>query len=605
MRHDPRLWSPYRRAEDVQAAQTFAETLDDAHWEALLGPLVDAMLARQPAPELEARDLDPPISDALTRLRRLDSDRPSGNQETPADEVIGSRFGQLVARRVASEPPSRWFELGLTLIERYSAYLAFIEELPKRPDAAEAIVAAVGTGDLLEIVDTFGELRDRDNREHIVAETTMPVADSCPDRAQFVHVIDRYTSSASLRGKYLVASDLLVHLDPVRWMTWLQGHGFIVLAVALGLLGSLDAAIDVLDCVWEREAVEDLALTFLLRDAVGLMLRLDEAFRRASSSEIEKVAWNAERSAAVARVARLVGSGARPRVAADMLWGGWSDRRDASAIIDDLRTKTSEHLATTGVPFREVFSRLLQTEPHARALHAIGVLLWSANEEVRRELQPDALAAYVDWLDGDHCYWSQPLRGDDLDMTWRIAGIVAALEDPLTWYVGALRRIDGRPEGWNADYRKYLESLRSTAHLLTVGGMAAEWLHERRPRDSEPLYVETWTRLRAWLRAGADEIGDASAAVQQTWARASMILGDRANEMVCSAISGFDDFPLLVHAVRAYADNLRPSGARLAPGVVEAFRARRRELEALWRREAAREHDDPQSVVAVADALMV
>jgi hypothetical protein len=188
------------------------------------------------------------------------------------------------------------------------------------------------------------------------------------------------------------------------------------------------------------------------------------------------------------------------------------------------------------------------------------------------------LESYASWLSGSDSWWTSPLRDDELELAWCVAGVVAETEQPSDAVRDLLCRFEVPAEGWKHDSRRYLESRPVIAHVVVVGAMASEWCFTHARNDSAlRTYDVVWEFMIRWLRASA-LVGPSDdmmrSAIAHLWARAPLVYGEAVNARALSALESLDVLDWLLVAAIHLMRNAKTPGYKWDPALQRVIRKR-------------------------------
>jgi hypothetical protein len=180
----------------------------------------------------------------------------------------------------------------------------------------------------------------------------------------------------------------------------------------------------------------------------------------------------------------------------------------------------------------------------------------------------------VDMLAAHRGYYSQ-LTADDLALVDNLGRLLAHLPDPRGSLAIAIERVHKSGEGWKANYKGFLDSIRGVAYLLTIGAMASHRMKES-GKDATGLFDFVWSHLHTWLRTLPDSVGEdeVRTVICHTWARLHFVDGEAGVSRAVAALRRIDHLDWIMHAAINWQRNLPPNQAELDVGVQVILRAR-------------------------------
>ena len=178
---------------------------------------------------------------------------------------------------------------------------------------------------------------------------------------------------------------------------------------------------------------------------------------------------------------------------------------------------------------REILHRREWSEGRAGVFGRLKLL---AEWECEKELDLQEEYTYIwqclnSWLISKDTYifFGKSFENDNLMLLWLTAYLLHMDTEPAEKFKKLLSVYDVRLDGWRSDFSSNLHKRQQRYFLLTVGAMAAEWLHAGdRSTAAYPLYVLAGEEGILALRSYSDTTEHETNFWAQYWARAKMLI---------------------------------------------------------------------------------
>lgn len=195
------------------------------------------------------------------------------------------------------------------------------------------------------------------------------------------------------------------------------------------------------------------------------------------------------------------------------------------------------------------------------------------------ETIPSLWDAYLELLKQERFYWDTNLKEqeDDFLLLWLMGGVLSEFSNPEIVLEEAVRSLNAETEGWKFQTGTFYALNRKVVHMLIIGAMAADWLHQNQKQENAQrlfsfVFQEANQRIRLLMEHDHEEFNPL---IIQVWTRLMMIFPDKYVQMAYDAANDMDNLDHILLSLTILRQNVQHDGTKiLDPQLVHLMKSK-------------------------------
>lgn len=497
---------------------------------------------------------------------------------------------RAIGRKIAEKADNKfdiWGDILSLIDEQYLIYKSWVEHIST--DAIrknkEEINKISEHNHPLELVRTWGYFRDRSYWDSF-DENNRINKEKSKDSWEYVESSIKYGSEFRLNSELKFKSDLLQKLGLKEWILWVKDLPLIQIKYIVILdIKSINDVQGLIGVIIELEDIKNFEkeelLCLVIHHTIDLLNKVDNNLNHYSNarwtySDEEKSfsedfkqklgVWNNDYLSNY--ISKLVDGILNNKDMAgknvlNYMLRHIEVRSERDKVIDEFRTEIIKSIIRNKLDIKDIIQNISKEHFNSKTILNSLLLLFSS-EDIADEYEKFIFKKMWDeyyTLLNSKIYWGVPLNSDyDYHkLIWLMAGVLSKLDSPKFKLKELLDAKYVSSEGWNYSIEDHYSSVSNTAHILTVGCMAIEWLGSSKAgkeKDSIELFDFVWEYTHRWVRSLSYQPDEINELLVQLWARLCLVYDYEMKSRVIETLENMDSLEHILISSKVFLSNI-------------------------------------------------